>query len=334
MKKIYLVKIEKICFSLTMVVALLGLVTACAGATTPTPAPERPPLKVNWNLWPGFYPMVIAQELGLFEKHGVKVEAILTDSYETLAPDFIAHKTDGVMLTWPDALVIDTRAPDSARMVLLIDESAGADMVVATADIASITDLKGKRIGASLGSFGELLVRTMLRKGGLTLDDVTLVNVGPETVPEAMPDSIQAGFTFEPHASQAVARGHHVIYSSAEAPGLITDVLVFRTEVTQQRPEDVRAFIAAWFEAVAYLQANPTEGNAIIAKALKLKAEEISTEGLKLFNREDNLHAFMPGTDTTSLYVSGKVNADFLISSGGLSTAPDIERLLDSSFLK
>ncbi|MBI1877819.1 MAG: hypothetical protein HYR94_06265, partial [Chloroflexi bacterium] len=71
MKKDYSVKIEKICFSLSMMVALLMLITACtAGAATP--APEHPPLKVSWNLWPGFYPMIIAQELGLFEKHGVK----------------------------------------------------------------------------------------------------------------------------------------------------------------------------------------------------------------------------------------------------------------------
>jgi NitT/TauT family transport system substrate-binding protein len=333
MRKDYWVKIEKICFSLSMVIALLMLVTACTGAA-PTPAPERPPLKVSWNLWPGYYPMVIAQELELFEKHGVKVESIVTDSYATLAPDFIAHKTDGVLFTWPDALVVDTRAPDSARLVLVVDESAGADIVVATPDIASATDLKGKRIGASLGSFGELLVRHMLQESSLTLDDVTMVNVGPETVPEAMPDSIQAGFTFEPHASQAMAKGNHILYTSAQAPGLITDVLIFRTEVIQQRPEDIRAFIAAWFEAVTYWQENPTEGNAIIAKTLDLNIEEISIEGLKLLNREDNLHAFTPGPDTTSLYVSGKVNADFLISSGGLSTAPDMERLLDPSFLK
>lgn len=319
--------------ALLLVGGLTLLLTACTNAVAISKS-ERPPLKISWNLWPGFYPMVIAQELGLFEKHGVKVESILVDSYETLAPDFIAHKTDGVMFTWPDALVADARAPDSARMVMVIDESAGADLVVANADIASLTDLKGKRIGASLGSFGELLVRAMLQQGGLALDEVAIVNVGPEAVPMALSDSIQAGFTFEPHASQAIAQGNHIIYTSAEAPGLITDVLVMRTEVTQERPEDVRAFIAAWFEAVAYWQANPAEGNVIIAKALKLEAEEISTEGLKLLNREDNLHAFLPGPDTTSLYVSGKVNADFLINSGGLTTAPDIERLLDSSFLK
>ncbi|HXW00118.1 MAG TPA: hypothetical protein VEC93_16990, partial [Anaerolineae bacterium] len=79
---------------------------------------------------------------------------------------------------------------------------------------------------------------------------------------------------------------------------------------------------------------NPAEGDALIAKTLDLPVEEISLEGLKLLTREDNQRAFEQSTDTTSLYTSSQVNTDFLISSGGLTTAPDVERLLDPSFLK
>jgi NitT/TauT family transport system substrate-binding protein len=330
MKTFYLLKNKEIYSLLSLAVWLL-LVTACTGvAASPV---ERPPLKVSWNYWPGSYPIIIAQERGLFEKHGVKVEPILVE-YEEHAPNLIAKKTDGALPTLADALIIDAREPDSARIVFAYDESAGADVVVATADIANVADLRNKRIGASLGSFGELLVRTMLKTSGLTLDDVTLVNIGPEAVPQAIPGSIEAGFTFEPHLSQALDQGHRIIFSSADAPGLIVDVAIFRTEVVEQRPEDVRAFADAWFEAVDYWQANPAEGNALIAKTLNLPVEEISLEGLKLLTREDNQRAFERSTDTTSLYTSGQVNADFLISSGGLTTAPDVERLLDPSFLK
>ncbi|HXW00983.1 MAG TPA: ABC transporter substrate-binding protein, partial [Anaerolineae bacterium] len=220
MKTFHFLKSKEI-YPLLLLVVLLLLVTACTGAAA-SPV-ERPPLKVSWNYWPGSYPIIIAQERGLFEKHGVKVEPILVE-YESHAPDFIAKKTDGALFALADALVIDAREPDSARVVLTYDESAGADVVVANADIANIADLKNKRIGASLGSFGELLVRTMLASTGLTLDDVTLVNVGPEAVPQAMSASIQAGFTFEPHLSEAVAQGHHIIFSSSDTPGLIVDV--------------------------------------------------------------------------------------------------------------
>lgn len=330
------IKTKILFLGLICLAGILGL-SACAGLNTISldqATPERPPLRVTWNLWPGNYPIVIAQELGLFEKHGVAVESNLSQTYESMGPDFLAGKTDAVLFTWTDALVMDARTPDSARVVLVLDVSAGGDVVVATADITEVEDLKGKSIGASAGSFGEMLVRYMLRTHDLGLDDVTLVDVGPEVVTEAIPDTIQAGFTFEPHLSQALSQGHHILFSSAEAPGLIADVAIFRTEVVKERPEDIRAFIAAWFEALTYWQENPEEGTALIAKALDLPPEEISTEGLKLLNLADNLHAFEPDTDITSLYGSGQANADFLISTGGLTNAPDIGRLLDPSFLQ
>ncbi len=328
MKKFYFSRLKKTLVFLLLFVFLLLLATACTGGQEAA-APKGPPLKVTWNSWPGNYPIVIAQELGLFEKHGIAVESILSDSYDTMAPDFIERKTDAVLFTLVDALIIDAREPDSGRVVLVLDESDGADVVIAESGIANVAGLKGKRIGASSGSFGELLVRDMLEKNNLTLDEVTMVDIGPENVAGAIPDSIQAGFTFD-----VFTGGHPIIFSSAEAPGLIVDVAIFSTEVTEKRPEDVRAFIAAWFEAVDYWLANPEKGNEFIAKALDIPAEEISLVGLKLLSKEDNLHAFTPGTDTTSLYFSGQVNADFLISTGGLTAAPDLERLLTPAFLK
>jgi NitT/TauT family transport system substrate-binding protein len=330
MKERYFMKTGKAsCFSLVVLLALL--VTACVSAAA---TPERPPLKVAWSLWPGYYPMAIAIEQGLFAKHGAAIEPVFYTNYATQLPDFQAGKVDGIFFTLGDALLVDGGSPDSLRVVLVTDNSAGADVIVATADIATAADVRGKSIGANLGSFGELLVNNMLQANGLTPGDVTLVNIGPEGVPGAMPDTIQAGHTWEPFTSEARAKDYHVIFSSTETPGLIPDVVAFRTSVIQERPEDVRAFIAAWFEALAYWQANPTEGNAIIAKHTGLKPEEVSAEGVKLFNLADNTQAFARGTDTISLYGSGQVNIEFLISTGGLTTAPEIERLLDPSFLK
>ncbi len=319
--------------SLVLVAALL--LTACAGATMPPP--ERPPLKIGWTLWPGFYPLVIADKQGLFARHGVAVEPIQYD-YSEVIVSLQSGQVDGSLLTLNDTLLVEGREPGSVRVVLVVDSSAGADVVIATADVMAPADLKGKAVGTGLGTFGELLIRTMLQANGLTTDDVTLINVDGEAVPDMIPEAIQAGNTWEPHASEALAKGNRVIFSSADAPGLIADVLAFRASAVKERPDDIRAFVAAWFEALAWWQANPAAGNAIIAEATGLKPEEIWTDGLKLFNRDDNMRAFTDqaatGTDFTSLYASGRANTEFLISTGGLTHAPDLERLLDSSFLR
>lgn len=306
------------------------LVTACAGAATPEP--ERPPLKVEWTFWPGFYPIAIAVELGLFEKHNVKVEPLFYEDGSTATADFSAQKMDGAMFVTGDILTLATQAP--LKIVLVLDNSAGADQVVAVPDVTTVADLRGKRIGLTTGGFSELFVRKMLEVNGLTTDDVIIKIVEPEAVPEGLPDLIDAGHTWEPHTSRAVAAGNHVIFSSADTPGLIPDVLVFHASVVEERPDDIRAFIAAWFEAVAFWEANPEEAAQMIAKHTGLEPEEISAEGIKLFDLEDNKIAFTRGTDTTSLYVSTQEYIDFLIASGDLDTVPDLNQLIDPSFLE
>jgi NitT/TauT family transport system substrate-binding protein len=303
--------------------------TACVAP--PTPTPQRPPLKVGWDLWPGDYPIVIAAELGLFEKHGLRVEPIRYDVTSQKPLDFAGGKLDGAMLVIGDLLPVVT--DNNAKVVLVFDNSAGADHIVATPEIAGVADLRGKRIGASIGLFSELFVRQMLAANGLTPDDVTLVDIDPETVPEAIPARIDAGHTWNPHTAKALATGNHVIFSSADTPGLIPDVLAFHTSIAQERPDDIRGFIAAWFEALDYWQANPEAAAQVIAKHTGLEPQEISAEGVKMFSLEDSRHAFERGADTTSLYFTSQLYIDFLVSTGSLTTLPDINQLIDPSFL-
>lgn len=311
---------------ITLLVAWgLALPTAGAG--------EQRPLKVAWSLYPGYSPFVIAFKKGLIAKHGGHVEPILYDVSAKQLPDFESGKLDGGFFAFADALIIDARSPGRARLVLIADNSDGADLVVAAPGIAGVADLRGKRIGTGIGSFRELLVRKMLEAHGLSINDVSLVNMGPEEIPDALSDTIQAGQTWDPFTAKAVAKGAQVIFTSAQTPGLIPDVLVFHQSVIAQRPGDVGAVVDAWFEALEFWRENPNEGNAIIASATGREPGAVSTEGIKLLSREENISAFSDTDDPTSLYKSGRDNADFMVSSGVLNNAPDIERLLDASFL-
>ncbi|MCI0726705.1 MAG: ABC transporter substrate-binding protein, partial [Chloroflexi bacterium] len=283
---------------------------ACTAAPQPTPAASAEPLKVSWNLWPGTYPLVIGHERGLFEKHGVRVEPVfIGTSYSTIISDFAAGKLDGASFVLGDLLTVAIET--DVKAVMVTDTSDGADQVLATADIATPADLRGKSVGANFGTFSELFVRTMLEANGLTINDVNLVDMDGEAVLDGMSGTIQAGHTWEPYTSQGIAQGYHVIFSTADTPGLITNVLAFHTELIEERPEAVRAFVAAWFETIEWWQAHPAEGNAIIAEAAGLKPEEVSTEGVRFLDAADNLLAFAPGTDHTSAYFSAQSYLEF-----------------------
>ncbi len=294
--------------------------------------PESEPLKIEWTFWPGFYPMAIAQELKLFDKHNVKVESLLYHVGGKAVSDFAAKKLDAIMIATGDILELSTQTP--LNVVLVIDNSDGADQVVATPDISTVADLQGKKLGYFQGDFSELFIRKMLEMNNLGLDDVTSVITEAEKIPEALPDLVDAGHTWEPYTTEAVEAGNNIIFSSADTPGLIADILVFHAAVVEERPEDIRAFIAAWFEAVEFWETNPDEAAQMIAKHIDLEPTEVSKEGVKMFNLEDNKIAFTKGNATTSLYVSMQEYIDFFVASGDLGKLPDLDQLLLPAFLE
>ena len=325
---------RKIIYIIAIVVTafILSNCNSTTSESLPTES-SQPPLRVGWHPWPGYFPIVIADEMDLFSKHDANVEVIFYEGNSFSHPELQAGKLDAATGTLTDALLMDGQQPGNVRVVLAADYSDGGDVVVATGDIATVADLRGKSVGANLGSFSELFILEMLRANGMTANDVSLVNVEARDVPNTMPDTIQAGHTWEPQTSQALAKGYHIIFSSANTPGLIPDLVIFRAAITEERPNEVRAFVAAWLEAATFWRDNPQEGSRIIAEALERDPDTVSLEGLKLFSLTENQTAFAPGVDATSLYVASELNADFLINSGGLNDPPDINRLLDPSFL-
>lgn len=322
----------KTCRILSLMTVAAALLLAACGVTT-APAQQRPPLKVSWSIWPGLYPLVIAQEEGFFARHGVPVEIVVYDAYTTAYTDFASGKVDGSEMVLGDLLLLLDK--HDSTVVMVTDSSEGGDQVVATNDIRSVADLKGKRIGVKLGTYGELFVRKMLEANGLTTADVTLINTNPEAVPEVFPAQIDAGHSFEPFTSQAADKGGHVVFTSAETPGLIPNVFAFTTKVVKERPDDIRAFVAAWFEAVDWMNAHPDEVPAVVAQGTGLKPEDIWMDGGdRVFTLADSRAALTRGTDYQSLYFTGDEYVKFLTGSGSLSTAPDLEKLIDTEFVK
>ncbi|WP_437736128.1 ABC transporter substrate-binding protein [Sorangium sp. So ce1335] len=321
--------------------AALFLVAACepgpspgaSGASGARGEGARPPLRFSHGYWLGYFPLSIAEEKGFFDQQGVDVELLFNPDLYGMISDFTAGKVDGLPWTMEVVVRVLAKEPD-VRVVLYSGQTAGADVIMARPEIQTIADLKGKRIAAKTGAMGEMLVGEMLERNGLALDDVTLVNTREtDVIPFLQNNTIQAGHTWEPYATQGASSGAKVIFSSKETPGLFADFTIFRASVLRDRPDDVRAFLRAWFQAVDYWKAHPQEGNEIIAKALNIPAADISTEGYEFFSLEEVRQRFAPGNDPTSLAWLVDKHVEFLVQDGQLGRRPDIHRIFDSSFL-
>jgi NitT/TauT family transport system substrate-binding protein len=293
---------------------------------------KRPPLKVSFISFVGHMPGIIAQEKGFFKAQGVDVELSYVDYLQLQQADFSAGKYDGIGLTLGDFMILSATNPD-IQAVMVVDESTGADVVVAQSDIKTILNLKGKKLGANLGGFSEVFVTEMLKISKLTSEDVRLVKVDGLEVPQRLQNNaIQAGHTWEPHISEALKLGAKILFTSKQTPGLILDLVAFRGEAIRDRPEDIRAFVRGWFQALSYWEANIPEGNDLVSKALNIPSNTISFEGLDLTDFAEN-QKFFQSDSPNYIYKTAKKYADFFIRAGNVTRLPNLETLFNSSFL-
>ncbi|MEG4057579.1 MULTISPECIES: ABC transporter substrate-binding protein [unclassified Microcoleus] len=311
------------------------IITGCLLFACHFPEPLKlkpPPLKVSCVPFVGYTPLIIAQEKGFFKAQGVDVELSYVDYSQLQDADFSAGKYDGIGLTLGDLVSLSATNPDM-QAVMVLDQSTGADVVVAQSDIKTIPNLKGKKLGANLGSFSEVFVTEMLKASKLTSDDVSLVKVEPLEVPNRLQNNaIQAGHTWEPHLSEALKLGAHILFTSKQTPGLILDLVAFRGEAIRDRPEDIRAFVRGWLQGLSYWEANIPEGNAIVSKALNMPINTSSFEGIDLTDLAENQN-FFQSDSPNYIYKTAQKYADFFIRAGNVTRLPNLKTLFNSSFL-
>ena len=244
-------------------------------------------------------PWWVAKEKGLFKKNGVNVKlsnfAVQGDAVQALA----GGSLDLASVATNDILSVNATGP-KASVVLLHDESAGADMMI-TRGIDTPAGLKGQRIAVEVGGVSHFFLSKLLAKNGLTEKDVTVVNMtAPDAGAAFAVKAINVAVTWEPYGSQGVKAGGKVLLSSKDTPGAIVDVLGARNDVLTNRPDAVRRVIATWFDALQYVEQHRDESFKIMAKASGVTVAEFAEmwQGVRIFTLADNKAALEPGTAT------------------------------------
>lgn len=319
---------------LTLIAAILVVMLLITGCTSsPAAVAGKAPLRVEYTLWEGDYTAIIAQEKGFFEKHGVDVELVYYETFSNALPDMAINRIDIGLFGIGDMLSM-TRVADVKGVAVY--DSGGTVSIVARSDIRSVNDLRGQRIGVNIGTTGEMLVRDMLSSASMSVGDVELVDADPEVVVDRLSDKdLAAGYVYAPYDTRALTAGHRALYTLKSTQALFPDVIVVREQLVKERPEDIRAFLAAWFEAVDYRLANPDECNQIIAEKTGLAMEELALDpDFQLFTLNDNLALFsQDAQNDNTIYYAAKTNLDFLVMRGNLTIRPDLQTVLDPSFL-
>lgn len=314
---------------------LLALLEAgCRPQNEVASAPPPAPLHVAIDLWAGYYPLVIAAERGFLHDEHVQVDIQVPGDTHRMIADFAALKYDIIGVSLAD-VILTTRVNPDIRLMLGSDESSGADVLFGREPLKDAAQVRGKRIGTTLGGFGELFVREFLERQGLRPDEVTIVNVDAANVPDLMRrGEIDIGHTWEPYADEARAAGFQEWFSSAQTPGLILDGLVVQHALIRERPAELRGLVRAWFRGVDWWKAHPGEGNALVEHRLRLKPGSVSWKGIRLLNQADNRRAFAGDPTPGALRAASARYVEFFIAAGTLSQRLTADDLLESSFVR
>jgi NitT/TauT family transport system substrate-binding protein len=295
-------------------------------------------LVYGWDSWPGTLPMLIAKERGYFEDYGLQVVMKEEESNSAMLSDLADGSIDIASDITANDAVLQTSKGRPWQIVAVEDASIGGDGIVSRQDIASVRNLKGKRVAAEKGTFEELLLYAALKAEGLSLKDVTIVDLGAHDAAAAfIRQEVDAAVAYEPALSQAVDEGNgRLLFTTADAPNLILDTVVVRQPVIDAAPEKITAALRAFFDGVAFLKDHPTEAYAIGAQYFRMPAADVATyvRRMHLFDLADNVQAMSHFAGTASLYSSLIESDSYLRESGLMTTGSYPDALITPNFIQ
>jgi putative hydroxymethylpyrimidine transport system substrate-binding protein len=225
-------------------------------------AAERLTLLLDWFVNPDHGPMVVAQEKGIFAAHGLEVEMIAPADPND-PPKLVAAGEADLAVSYQPQLHLQAAAGlPLARIGTLVATPLNSLVALDDGPVRSIADLKGGRIGYSVGGFEDALLRQMLGKYGIGLDDVTLINVNfalSQALLSGQVDAVIGAFrNFELNQLDIEGRPGHAFYPEEEGVPAY-DELIFVARKDRIDDPRLAAFLAAMEEAVQFMLNHPDE---------------------------------------------------------------------------
>lgn len=298
--------------TLVLCCAVVCAVAGCAGA-----APE--PIRIGINAWPPFELLYLAQEKGFFEDQQVQVDLVDFSSYNGILRSYHQGNIDAFLATLNETLILEN-FQDVPAIVLVADYSYGGDALLARDGIRDPAGLRGRRIAYEESALGSFMLERALTAGGLKIGDVVAINRLPE---EGEGDftrgAVDAVVTYEPAVGRLLRLpGTRTIFSSRDIPGEIVDVLVLRRSVLDERPEEARRILRAWFQAVDHFRADPEGSAALMAKRIHVNVDELLAgfRGAHIPDLEENRRLLGSAGSPGSLHQVADRLGEFLIRHG------------------
>lgn len=215
---------------------------------------------------------MIAKKMGFFKKHGLNITVSGFTSGKQCLNAVIGGGAD-IATTAESPTTAAAMAHEPIAFLARMEISDLKTLVSVASGIKTIADLKGKRIAFTAGTGSEVYTMTLLKKAGLTKNDVKLVNLRPQDmIPALATGSIDAYDTWEPHISNGKkALGKKVMELDTKGVYAETFNIVVMKDYLAKHPKLIDSFLRALIDAETWMHAHKQQAITIIAKTSGMK---------------------------------------------------------------
>jgi NitT/TauT family transport system substrate-binding protein len=313
-------------------IAVAALAAACTTLGTVGAFAQDVKVAIGMSGWTGFAPLTLAKEAGIFKKNGLDVTLkMIPQKDRHLA---IASGDVQCAATTVETWIVWNAGGVATKQIFQMDKSYGADGMAVRNGIAKIADLKGKTVAASApGTAPYFTLAWFLKKNGLSVKDVTVVNLEPAAAAQAfVAGQNDAAMTYEPYLSSVRdnPQAGRIIATTLDYP-MIMDTFGCTPKFLTDNPKAAQALANSYFEAVEMIRKDPAKSYEIMGAPTKQTGEQFgkSAAYLRWQDKAAN-QKFFAG----EFQQFNKDAADVLLEAGILKQAPDLTSLADTQFIR
>jgi NitT/TauT family transport system substrate-binding protein len=312
---------------------VLFAITVGLGIAALTPdALAQTKVVIGYSGWTGFAPLTLARDAGIFKKNGLDVELKKIpqkDRHLAIASGDIQCAATTVE-TW----IIWNASGVATKQIFQMDKSYGADGMAVRGNIQKIADLKGKTVAASApGTAPYFTLAWFLKKNGLSVKDVTVVNLEPAAAAQAfVAGQNDAAMTYEPYLStvRSNPQAGRIIATTLDYP-MIMDTFGCTPKFLADNPKAAQALANSYFETLELIKSDPKKSYEIMGADVKQSGTDFenSSKYLRWQDKAAN-QKFFAG----ELQQFSKEAAELLLELGIIKTVPDIATIVDTRFIQ
>ncbi len=288
----------------------------------PAAAADKLTVMLDWFINPDHGPLYVALERDEFEKRGLDVE-LIPPADPNDPPKLVAAGRADLAISYQPQLHLQVAAGlPLMRVGTLVATPLSSLVVLADSPIKSIADLKGRKVGFSVGGFEDALLGAMLNKHGLTLEDVKLINVNFSLSPSLMSGQVDAVIgayrNFELNQMDLEGRPGRAFYLEEEGVPAYDELIVVAQRENVADPR-ISAFIDALEAATQYIINHPDAAWELFIKDRKDLNDELNRRAWR-----DTLPRFAlrPAALDSGRY---QAFAEFLKGRGMIESIPPVE---------